>query len=67
MNPHSYAHLIVDKVTKNIWWRIDSLLNKCCWEKTFSFLQGDNHACHPVLVSTQSGLRTLTWDLNIWS
>jgi hypothetical protein len=21
MNPHSYAYLIFDKVTKNIWWR----------------------------------------------
>jgi hypothetical protein len=30
MNPHSYAHLIFDKVTKNIRWRTDSLLNKCC-------------------------------------
>jgi hypothetical protein len=25
MNPHSYAHLIFDKGTKNIQWRIDSL------------------------------------------
>jgi hypothetical protein len=36
MNPHSYAHLIFDKVAKNIWWRKDSLLNKCCWEKWLS-------------------------------
>jgi hypothetical protein len=36
MNPHSYAHLIFDKVTKNIWWRKDSLFNKCFWEKWLS-------------------------------
>jgi hypothetical protein len=33
MNPQSYAHLIFDKVTKNIQWRKDSLFNKCFWEK----------------------------------
>jgi hypothetical protein len=33
MNPHNYTHLIFDKEAKYIWWRKDSLFNKCCWEK----------------------------------
>jgi hypothetical protein len=35
MNPHSYTHLIFDKGAKNILWKIDSLFNKCCWEKYY--------------------------------
>jgi hypothetical protein len=36
MNPHSYAHLIFDKHTKNIQWKTDSTFNKCCWDKWLS-------------------------------
>jgi hypothetical protein len=36
MNPHSYTHLIFDKGTKNIGWRIDSFFNKGCWGKWLS-------------------------------
>jgi hypothetical protein len=36
MNLHSYAHLIFNKGTKNIQWRIDILFNKCSWEKWLS-------------------------------
>jgi hypothetical protein len=36
MNPYSYAHLIFDKDAKNIWWKIDILFNKSCWEKRLS-------------------------------
>jgi hypothetical protein len=33
MKPHSFAHLIFDKVTKDIQWRKDSFLNKRFWKK----------------------------------
>jgi hypothetical protein len=36
MNPHNHAHLIFDKGSKNIRWRIDSLFKKCFWEKWLS-------------------------------
>jgi hypothetical protein len=36
MNPRSYAHLVFDKVAKNMQWRKDSLINKYCWENWIS-------------------------------
>jgi hypothetical protein len=36
MNPHSSIHLIFDKGTRNMQWKIDSLFNKCCWENWIS-------------------------------
>jgi hypothetical protein len=33
MNPHSYAQLIIHKRARIVWWKKDSLFNKCCWEK----------------------------------
>jgi hypothetical protein len=39
MNPCSYAHLIIDKDTKNIQWRKDNLFNKCCLENQVSALR----------------------------
>jgi hypothetical protein len=66
MNPHNYAHFIFDKGAKNIWWRKDSLFNKCCWEKWLSaYRKLKLDPClSPVLLSTQSGWRTLISDLN---
>jgi hypothetical protein len=31
MNPHTYGHLIFDKVAKAIQWEKDSIFNKFCW------------------------------------
>jgi hypothetical protein len=61
MNPHSYAHPIFDKSTKNIPWRKYSLLNKCCWENWISVCRKLklDPCLSPAKVSTKNGLRTL--------
>jgi hypothetical protein len=64
MNPHSYAHLIFDKATKNIQWKKTPSSANVAGKS--DYLPKDNsnliHACHPVLVKTQSVLRTLISD-----
>jgi hypothetical protein len=36
INPCIYSQLIFNKWAQNIWWRKDSLFNKCCWENWIS-------------------------------
>jgi hypothetical protein len=36
MNSCNYTHLIFNKDTKNIRWRKDSLVSRCCWYKLLS-------------------------------
>jgi hypothetical protein len=69
MNPHNNIHLIFDKGTKNIRWRKDSFFNKCCWEKRLSIFKKLelDHVYHPILLSTQNGLRTLISNLKLCS
>jgi hypothetical protein len=45
MNPYSYAHLIFDKVTKNI--RKESLFKKCCWKS--GYLPAEKLKLYPCL------------------
>jgi hypothetical protein len=56
MNPHIFANLIFDKVAKNTQWRIDSLFNRCFWEKWLSPCRKLNldPCISPVLISTQT-------------
>jgi hypothetical protein len=66
MNTCSYAQLIFDKCAENIRWRKDSLFNKYWWKNCITAcIKLKLHFCHPVQVSTQSGLRTLisTWNI----
>jgi hypothetical protein len=60
---HSHASLIFDKSAKNVRWRIDSIFNKCCWEKWLSACR--KLKLHPCL-STCTSIN-LKWikDLNI--
>jgi hypothetical protein len=63
MNQHSYAHLIFDKVPKNIRWRKDHLFNKCCWEKWSSICR--KLKLDPWLLSCTSINSKWIKDLNI--
>jgi hypothetical protein len=49
MNPRSYAYLIFDEGAKNILWRKDKLINKCCWENWISMCRKLKlvHVFHP--------------------
>jgi hypothetical protein len=63
MNPCSYTYLIFGKDTKNILWRKDTFLNKCCWGNQIS-------ACRKLKVDAYLSLCTSInsqWieDLNI--
>jgi hypothetical protein len=62
--PHGYAHLIFDKVSKNIWWGKDNLFNKCFSEKWLfgcRTLKPDPCLLHCTSINSK-------WikDLNIW-
>jgi hypothetical protein len=64
MNPRSCVHLIFDKHMMEKSQPLQQMLLEkvvICLEKTET--RSMIHACHPVLVSTQSELRTLISDL----
>jgi hypothetical protein len=63
MNPHNYTHLIFDKDAKNIWWRKDSLFNKCCCENWLSVCK--KLKLDPCLSPCTSINSKLIKDLNI--
>lgn len=42
INPCVYGQFIYDKGAKNIWWRMDSLFHKCCWENWTATSKGWN-------------------------
>jgi hypothetical protein len=64
MNPPTYAHLIFDKGVKNIWWRKDSLFNKC-WKPDICLQKTETRSMFVTLNKYQ--LSKWIKDLNIWS
>jgi hypothetical protein len=63
MISHSYAHLILDKVTK-IYDREKTVSSTNVSGKS-GYLPAEN--CYPIRVSTQNGLRTFISDLKPWN
>jgi hypothetical protein len=64
MNPHRYAHLIFDKGAKKIYdGEKTNVAGKSGYpsSKKLKLI----HVYHPILVSTQNGLRTLISDLKL--
>jgi hypothetical protein len=69
MNPPSHSHLNFDKGAQNIWWRKNSLFNKCCWENwicAYGKLKVD--PCLSPCTSTNSKwINGLNISLKLWN